>query len=314
MLDYPDADKKSYRRIFTIGGGKGGVGKSIIAANLAIGLAQQGKKVIIIDADLGAANLHAILGIKSPPVGIKDFIFNDYLLEDVIINTGIENLKFISGAGDVPGISNIQHQIRLKLISQLKSLTADYIVVDLAPGINYNTIDFFNITDTGILVVMPEVTSILNAYSYIKGALYRRIIKAFQNNAEAKEMIELLIVPYNRLMIDNITDIRNRAGKFSDLHREMLDNVINTFHPKLIVNKIRRNKDRGVGENIKLLVNKNLGVEMENLGYVVESDAVKKSIEDMNPFIIKTPHDKASKCIKEIVSQISNSHITASDS
>src|SRR3990172_6767785 len=87
-------------KILTIGGGKGGGGKSVIAANLAVAFALNSNRVIIVDADLGAANLHAILGINSPSFVLRDFIFNGYPLKDILINTNVNNLRLICGAGD----------------------------------------------------------------------------------------------------------------------------------------------------------------------------------------------------------------------
>lgn len=287
-----------HTEILTFGGGKGGIGKSVIAANMAIALALSGKKVIIMDADLGAANLHAILGIKSPPLGLKDFIFNGYPLKALLMDSGVKNLKFISGAGDVPGISNIPYRVKLKLINNIKELKADYIVIDLAPGISYNTIDIFNITDKGIIITTPEVTSVMSIYSYIKGALHRRIMNLFKNNDEVIEIIETTKGPYN------ITEIKDRLSKSSNSYAEMLNSVLNNFRPMLIVNRLRKSTDAVIGESIMKLVKKNLCTEIKNLGHVVESEAVKKSVEDMKPFFVKEPQDKASMCMQEIISRL----------
>src|SRR3989338_3578184 len=288
--------------ILTFGGGKGGIGKSLIAANMAIGLAVSGRKVIIIDADLGAANLHAILGIKSPPLGLKDFIFNGYPLKALLMDSGVKNLKFISGAGDVPGISNISYRVKLKLINNIRELKADYIIIDLAPGISYNTIDFFNITDDGIIITTPEVTSIMSIYNYIKGALHRRIMNAFKNNDGVADAIEITKTPYN------ITDLKDRLGRLNSSYNEILDRVLDDFHPMLIVNRARKPADADIGESIKNLVKKNLCIEIKSLGHIAESEAVQKSVEDMKPFLIKVPQDKASLCINEIISKLTYSY------
>ncbi len=306
MFKYNISDNDFHTEILAIGGGKGGVGKSVIAANIAIELATQGDRVVIVDADLGAANLHAILGIKSPPLGLKDFIFNGFPLKAVLIDTSIKNLKFISGAGDIPGISNIPFQVKHKLINNIKTLTADYVIVDLAPGVNYNTIDFFNITDSGILVTTPEVTSVLSTYSYIKGSLYRRLINVFKDNAEMRDMIESSRDPYNIFGIRGLENLKRRLGEFNAAYMDMMDNAVNNFRPGLIVNRVKKAIDINVGENIKLLVKKNLGIEVEILGYVAESEVVKKSVACLKPFVIGDPYDKASVSVKEIVSRLLN--------
>ena len=306
MSKFTNNDNGFQKKIITVGGGKGGVGKSIIAANLAAGLSLHGKRVIIVDADLGAANLHTILGIKSPPHGLKDFIFHGYPLRAILVDTGVENLKFISGAGDIPGISNIPHHVKWKLINHFKTLSTDYLVIDLAPGISHNIIDLFNITDNGILITTPEITSVLNTYSYVKAALYRRFMDAFKNNAEAREMIEIPGEPDNGFGIKGITGLKERLSTLNDSSRDMADNIIQRFRPRLILNRVRSSQDITISENIQLLIKKNLSVEIENLGYVVESESVMSSIENMKPFIIGDPQNKPSMCIQDIIYKLFN--------
>ena len=94
--------------IIAVGGGKGGIGKSVVCTNLAAGMALSGQKVILMDTDFGASNLHALLGIGNPAHGFQDF-FNDKINDPktLLLDTGISNLKFVSGAGDNPGSANI---------------------------------------------------------------------------------------------------------------------------------------------------------------------------------------------------------------
>ena len=100
----------SSANIITVGGGKGGIGKSIVCTNLALGLALSGQKVVLMDADYGASNLHALLGISNPQHGFQDFFTsNSPDPKDLLIDTGVSNLKFVSGAGDNPGSSNIDN-------------------------------------------------------------------------------------------------------------------------------------------------------------------------------------------------------------
>ena len=131
--------------IIAVGGGKGGIGKSVVCTNLAAGMALSGQKVILMDTDFGASNLHALLGISNPDHGFQDF-FNDDNIDPgtLLLDTGISNLKFVSGAGDNPGSANIDSDSIGTIISFIKKLEADTILLDLGPGTNYNVIDFFN--------------------------------------------------------------------------------------------------------------------------------------------------------------------------
>src|SRR5512140_2044460 len=93
------------KRVIAVGGGKGGVGKSTIAANLGVVIAQAGKRVVVVDADIGAANLHTLLGIRFPEKTLRDFIENrEDDLEKVLLDTACPGLRLLSSASDVLGI------------------------------------------------------------------------------------------------------------------------------------------------------------------------------------------------------------------
>ena len=104
-------------RVVAVGSGKGGVGKSTISTNLAVGIALSGQKVVLMDGDFGASNLHALLGISHPLYGFQDLFTNDKAPDSLLIETGISNLKFISSAGDNPGSANIDSERVKKIIS-----------------------------------------------------------------------------------------------------------------------------------------------------------------------------------------------------
>ena len=101
--------------IISVGGGKGGIGKSVVSTNLAVGMALSGQKVVLMDGDFGASNLHALLGTSHPPYGFQDLFINNLSSDSLLIETGISNLKFISSAGDNPGSANIDPE-RVQII------------------------------------------------------------------------------------------------------------------------------------------------------------------------------------------------------
>src|SRR6476661_2364377 len=98
------------RRIVAVGGGKGGIGKSLVSANLGIALAQRGSSVVLVDADLGGANLHSCLGVSQPSASLSDFLDKRVdRLEQTAVETGISGLRLISGARDVLDAANPRH-------------------------------------------------------------------------------------------------------------------------------------------------------------------------------------------------------------
>ena len=151
--------KTRARRIIAVGGGKGGIGKSLVSANLGIALAQAGSSVVLVDADLGGANLHSCLGVAQPQVSLSDFVDRRVAkLEDAAVATGIDRLRLISGARDVLDAANPRHAEKQKLLRHIRALDVDYVVVDLGAGTGFNVLDFFLLADTGIVVLLPEPT------------------------------------------------------------------------------------------------------------------------------------------------------------
>ena len=179
------------KNITAILGPKGGVGKSTISANLAIALSHLGKRVVAVDLDLGASNLHAMFGMRGSSKSLSDFIHNRVKnLTEVISTTPIGDLGIICG-GDDPGIANMPYQKKLKLIRHLSSLHYDQILLDLAPGTSFNVLDFSIIAKQALLVTTCEVPSLLNVYSFIKSALFRRLTFFFKQT-KSVELLELL--------------------------------------------------------------------------------------------------------------------------
>ena len=296
--------------IIAVGGGKGGIGKSVICTNLAAGMALSGQKVILMDTDFGASNLHALLGIGNPAHGFQDF-FNDKINDPktLLLGTGISNLKFVSGAGDNPGSANITSESIERIKSFVKNLEADTILLDLGPGTNYNVIDFFNISTQSVVLTTPEMTSVMKSFSFIRSALFRRISLSFQNYPEIQQMVDHSN-PENANMETYTTGLlRSTFQKEFPDYVDQLNTLINDFNPGLVVNRVRNRKDLIAGNNLLQLVKKFLEVDVTFLGYIIESDRVRDSIDEMIPFLIKDPQSKPSENLQQIIGALTNTDL-----
>ena len=170
------------KKIFTVGGGKGGIGKSILSVNLAVATALAGNKVVLVDTDLGSSNVHALLGIRNPTSGFHDFFTQEELDPNAyLLDTVVDNLKILSCAGDLPGANNLSPFYHHKILTFIVHVKADYIFLDLAPGTNHYTADFFNLGDRKIVVTTPEITSVMNTFSFIKATLFRKLSAKFDS-------------------------------------------------------------------------------------------------------------------------------------
>ena len=132
-------------QIIPIAGGKGGVGKSLLAVNLSIALSQAGKKVVLADLDLGGSNLHMMLGSGKNQAGIGTWLTKpDVDFTDIVLDSEYPNMRFIPGDAEIPGLANIQTNHKRSLIKNLCNLDADFVVIDLGAGTTFNTLELFS--------------------------------------------------------------------------------------------------------------------------------------------------------------------------
>lgn len=300
-FDYPQ------KQIWAIAGGKGGTGKTFVAASMGILLAKTGSKVIIIDADLGGANLHTCLGIKYPRFTIADFLLKKVaLMEDLLIETPINNLKLISGANDFLTIANISYTQKQKLIKHIKALHSDYIILDIGAGTSFNALDLFLISDCGILLVIPEPTSIENVYRFIKCAILRKLAASL-NNSEFKDLVKLAAASRENESIKTLYGLFETAAYRDSSVANELEKKISDFSPKLIVNQIRGDDSITLGDSMKDITRKYLSVNLDYLGYIPYDEKVSESIKRFNPFITEYPNCNTSICMNMVLKKLLNS-------
>ena len=153
-----------------IASGKGGVGKTTIAVNLSLSLALQNKDTLLLDADLGMANSHILLGIN-PKLSLEDFISGKSKLDDVISSTK-EKLKFVSGGNALNNLLNLSDLERHKIIQSFDNLSKkpDFMFVDIGAGAEASSMSFMAAANKVLIVLTGEPTSFIDAYSLIKVA------------------------------------------------------------------------------------------------------------------------------------------------
>ena len=155
-------------RVIAVTSGKGGVGKSNVVSNLAIALSAQGKKVLILDADLGLGNLDVLLGL-SPPYNMNDVLNGEKNLAEIIVD-GPAGIKIIPAGSGVQEFTSLGRHEKLRLLDELDMLDEqfDIMIVDTEAGISENVTYFSVAAQEIIIVVTPEPTSITDAYALIK--------------------------------------------------------------------------------------------------------------------------------------------------
>lgn len=186
-------------RAISITSGKGGVGKTNIAANLAIALARQGQEVLVWDADLGLANIDVILGLNAL-YNINHLLNGEKTLEEIIIQ-GPGGIKIMPASSGVQEMANLGEGQKMRLLSEFDNYNADlnFLLIDTGAGISSNVMYFNMAAQDRIIVVTPEPTSITDAYALIKVMTTKYNTKKFQilinlvaSSREAKDVFTLL--------------------------------------------------------------------------------------------------------------------------
>jgi len=267
--------------IWAVGGGKGGVGKSMIATNLAVSLARAGYKITLVDGDLGGANLDTFLGCAHPPHSLGDFFRKTFpTLTDVALETGIPGLDLIAGDAETLGAANPAHAQKLKLIRHLRKLQSNIVVLDLGAGTSFNTIDLFLAADVGLAVTVPEPTAVQNCFAFLKAVTLRDL----ERRTGVKRRSP---TPGNLRSTLEPTDQREQRA------------VLARSTP-LVVNRARPSEGRSVTQMMSNLVGRFLGGSVQLAGVVREDPTVRRSIQLMTPIVTLAPDSPAARDIEAI--------------
>jgi flagellar biosynthesis protein FlhG len=292
-------------RILPIASGKGGVGKSLVAANLSLALAQAGKQVIVVDLDLGGSNIHQILGQSGIKKGIGVFLSSQKTsFEDIIIDTEYKNLRFIPGDAEIPGTANLKSTQKRMLLSRLRKLEADYCIIDLGAGTNFNILDFFLISGTGIIVTSPTPTANLNAYLFLKNLIFRVLHSSIDKKSKAFQILEKLnetAATYQGIYVPRLLEeIKNQDPKSFAKFEERLRG----FHPKLILNLLEDPKDGNKAAKLRRSCKEYLNVDMEHLGIIYRDDLQDVALQSKIPILIYKPNSVLSQAIYRIADKL----------
>jgi flagellar biosynthesis protein FlhG len=277
----------AHPKIVAVGGGKGGVGKSTVSILMAFWFARMGKKTILVDADLGGANLHTFMGIKNPPRTLNDFVTKRYdSLEEICLDTELENLRLISGASDILSLANIHVSQKAKLIQNLTRLNADYVVVDLGAGTSYNVLDFFLAADKKVVVLIPQPISIQNAYAFIRNTVYRRLSQLVSQKSSLQSLINTAMDTNNELTVRTISELLQIIEELNGREAmTALQEEIRKIQPFVITNMVRDNRDKGAGRVIQSVADKYLMIRSVDLGSIVYDQKLYTMVTEMLPLI-----------------------------
>jgi len=286
--------------IISVGGGKGGVGKSTVSSNLGAALVRAGYSVGYIDADLGGANLHTCLGMRRPAATLQNFLAGECkTLSEAAVPTPVPKTWLISGAGEFLELANPNFGQKQKILNGIKSLEADYILVDLGAGSHTIVSDFFAAFPHNITVTDCLPTSIENAYGFLKSGIFRGLMRLFPGRNDIQKLIKAYTSHKSGKTAPTLDNMLEQLGvKCPDevkVMREWLDGR-KLF---LVLNMVRGQGEIMVGEGFTGIVQKYLSVSLRYIGYSIYTPEIRNSLQRLGPAVVQND-PKMAECYTAI--------------
>lgn len=291
------------QRMIAVGGGRGGVGKSLLAQNLAIYLAQLGKAVVLIDADATGSNLHAHFGLSAAKAEPSLDAADATSFERALVPTNVPGLRLLPAAHDaseVPSILRVGRKARW--MAKVRALPAEFVVIDVGPGHGHFAVDAMIASDVSMCVTLPEPPAIEATYRFVRALFIRRLRRAlfrdrFRMPVVDRALAQLGALPSPielvRLLARSDRSISGLA--WLEAHR---------MHLQLVVNQTRVRNDLELGTWMSGLCARHYGVPLDELGHIEYDDTVWLTVRRHKPLLIDSPTCKAARNLERIARRV----------
>ena len=294
------------KRVWAIGGGKGGTGKSFVAASLGLHLASLDRDVVMVDADLGAPNLHTLMGLKAGHPDLGDFLTGRVpSLEAAAVATPYRGLRLVRGSENILFIANLAHYRKLRLLRQVRQIRTQNVILDLGTGSSFNTLDFFLSANPGVVVATPEPTAIENTYLFLKSCIMR-VLKLYMDHYKIRDL--------HQKMLDQIEkNSQSLYGFFRSLmetdraYGTILYRALRGFRPCLVMNKTRDERDVLLGRSVADVARKYLLIDMKYLGAIPYDEDVQSSLRGLRPYYPEHKDAAAARAIRQMSEELAYS-------
>ena len=297
-------------KIIAVGGAKGGIGKSLFVANLGVFLSQLGKKTVVVDLDLGGANLHLYMGVWSLRHRIDDYLSNKVAkLTEVMTPTQYGPMLIGGGAGKL-GAANIHFSRKLKLLRALKTIDADYVILDLGGDTNYNILDFYLAADQGVVLTTCEPASYLDAYGFIKMSLHRKLTRLFgvesdyrklRNHDVARAIAEFILANASTTG-RHISDLVNQLAQSTPRYHRLIKDVLEKFRPSTVVTMVGAQEQvEDLVARLEKVTRKMLAIDLNHCGCIPFEKQIQQSAKDLVPSVAIMPDGPFAQALRPIV-------------
>ncbi|HYP87460.1 MAG TPA: helix-turn-helix domain-containing protein, partial [Polyangiaceae bacterium] len=295
------------KHVIAVGGGRGGVGKSIVAVNLAVYLAQLGRKVLLIDTDPAGAELHTALGLgppSSPPSSTSSTSGTEDAEEDDLtaMPTQVPGLSLVPQLYRAGSTVPVRPGRKARWARSLKNLEADYVLLDLGAGTLPATLDLFLTADFGICVSVPEPPAIEATYRFVRAAFVRALRRALVKDRFKLRLVERAEAELGPLPAPSA--LVHTLARYDTNLAQLAANELSRIRPRLVVNGARLRADTELGNSMSDLARRHLGVNFDYVGHIEQDDAVWLSVVHQRPVLIDNPTSKGARNLERIARRI----------
>jgi flagellar biosynthesis protein FlhG len=296
------ASMRGVRRLIAVGGGRGGVGKSQIALNLAVYFAQLGKSVILVDADATGSNLHAHFGLSAarqePSLEEQP---GD--LRKALVPTSVPGLELLPFAHDaVAAPLSLRAGRKSRWIGRLRALPAEYLVIDVGPGFGYLALDIMLSADIPVAVTVPEPPAVETTYRFLRAAFRRKLRRALLRDKFRLAMVERALTELGSL--PSPVALVRALHKMDKTLADIAWREAQSLRVQLVVNQTRVRTDTELGNWMSGLCARHYGVKLEELGHVEHDDTVWLTVRRNKPLLVDSPTSKAARNVERIARRV----------
>ncbi len=261
--------------VLPLGGGKGGIGKSALAANLGLALARLEHTVTLVDADLGGSDLHIMLGLDNDRPGLGELLTSrDLSLEQVRHPVLEPRLFFVPGDAMVVATANPGYQKKRKLLTALKSLPSQFVILDLGAGAAITVMDFYLTSPLSLLVMLPERPSVLAAFNFLKNALFRTLERLFRDNSATSKALAAFQTRSRGPGAMRVEELIQALEQARPGEGQRARHALARWKPKLVLNRVKRVDDFVYANQLERWARQDLGLMLEVLGFLPEDEVL----------------------------------------
>ncbi len=286
-------------RTVVIGGGRGGVGKSLLAVNLGVYFAQLGREVLLCDADPFGSTLHALLGLERPPLWVPKL--GDRELPERVPTT-VPGLALLPTPYDPMTATPVRRSRGAHWLKQLAELPVDYIIVNVGAATTAASLDMLLLADLGVFVTSPEPLAVETTYGVLRSMFARSVRRSLMKERFKLRVLERALSELPPMA--SPPELVKQIKRYDDNVARLVAAQMVRVRPALVIGQTRLRSDIDLGPAMAHVADRFLGLALEYLGHIEHDDAVWLTVRRRLPVLIDSPTSKSARNIERVARRV----------